>query len=53
MPDLRITVNGDRAEARFHQSYEGDSLQTNGQKTLELVRGNGGRWLIKRESVGG
>ncbi len=51
--ELRITVNGDKAEARFRQTYESDSLNTSGRKTLELVRGANGRWLIKQESVGG
>ena len=50
--DLKVTVNGDRATARFRQSYDSDALQTSGRKTLELVR-SGGKWLIKQESVGG
>jgi ketosteroid isomerase-like protein len=50
--ELRISVNGDKAEAHFKQSYEGDSYTTSGHKTLEFVRLNG-RWLIKQESVGG
>ena len=51
--DLRVSVNGDKAEAHFKQAYEGDSLQTTGHKTLTLVRSPSGKWLIRQESVGG
>ena len=51
--DLRISVNGDKAQARFKQTYESDTLTTSGHKTLELVRSASGKWLIKQESVGG
>lgn len=50
---LQISVNGDRAQARFKQIYSSDSLDVTSRKTLELVRGSGGRWQIRRESVGG
>lgn len=50
--ELKVTVNGDRATARFRQSYQSDALSSNGRKTLELVR-SGGKWLIRQESVGG
>lgn len=48
---MQISINGDRAEARFRQSYSSDSLDVTSRKTLELVRGSGGRWQIRRESV--
>ena len=51
--DLRVSVNGDKAEAHFKQAYESDSLQTTGHKTLTLVRAPSGKWLIRQESVGG
>ena len=51
--DLRVSVNGDKAEAHFKQTYESDSLTTSGHKTLDLVRSPSGKWLIKQESVGG
>ena len=51
--DLRVSVNGDRAQARFRQGYESDALTTSGHKTLELTRAASGRWLIRQESVGG
>lgn len=49
--DLNITVNGDRATARFRQDYTSDTLNVTSRKTLELVK-SGGRWLIVRESTG-
>jgi Flp pilus assembly protein TadD/ketosteroid isomerase-like protein len=51
--ELRVSVNGDKAEARFRQSYESDTLNTSGHKTLSLVRAPSGKWLIRQESVGG
>jgi len=51
--DLRVSVNGDRAQAHFKQTYESDTLTTSGHKTLDLVRSPSGKWLIKQESVGG
>ena len=51
--DLRVSVNGDRAQAHFKQTYESDTLTTSGHKTLDLVRTPSGKWLIKQESVGG
>lgn len=51
--DLRVSVNGDKAQAHFKQTYESDTLTTSGHKTLDLVRSPSGRWLIKQESVGG
>lgn len=50
--ELKISVNGDKATARFRQNYESDALSTSSRKTLELVR-SGGKWLIRQESVGG
>ena len=49
--DLNITVNGDRATARFRQAYNSDNLNVSSRKTLDLVR-SGNRWLILRESTG-
>ena len=51
--DLRVSVNGDKAQAHFKQTYESDTLTTAGHKTLDLVRSPSGKWLIKQESVGG
>lgn len=49
--DLNITVNGDRASARFRQDYTSDNLNVTSRKTLDLVK-SGNRWLIVRESTG-
>jgi tetratricopeptide (TPR) repeat protein len=49
--DFAVTVNGDRAAARFRQAYTSDSLAVNSRKTLDLVK-SGNRWLIVRESTG-
>lgn len=49
--DLSITVNADRATARFRQDYTSDNLDVTSRKTLEMVK-SGNRWLIVRESTG-
>ena len=49
--DLNVSVNGNRAVARFKQAYSADALHVNSRKTLELVR-SGDRWAIVRESTG-
>ena len=49
--DMNITVNGDRATARFRQDYTSDNLNITSRKTLDLVK-SGSRWLIVRESTG-
>jgi ketosteroid isomerase-like protein len=49
--DLKISVDGNKATARFRQDYDADSLHVNSRKTLELVK-TGDRWAIVRESTG-
>lgn len=49
--DLSVSVNGDRASAKFRQAYSSDSINVTSRKTLELVK-SGNRWLIVRESTG-
>lgn len=49
--NLDVTVNGNKATARFRQDYKADSLDISGGKRLDLVRGNGG-WVIVKESAG-
>lgn len=49
--DLNVTVNGDRATARFRQAYSSDNLDVSSRKSLEMVK-SGNRWLIVRESTG-
>ena len=50
--DLRITVDGDKAQARFRQNYSSGNLNITSRKTLDMVQ-SGGRWTIARESTGG
>lgn len=52
LADLRVTVQGDQATAKFKQVYSSDALSVTSRKTLQLVRSSG-RWLIKQETVGG
>lgn len=49
--DLQITVQGQRAVAKFRQDYKADTLAILSRKTLELTR-TGNRWLIVKESSG-
>lgn len=51
LADLSISVDGNKATARFRQMYEAGALKASSRKTLDLVR-DGNRWLIKRESSG-
>ena len=49
--DLSVTVNGNRATAKFQQEYSSDNFNASGRKSLDLVK-SGGRWLIVREVSG-
>ena len=49
--NLAISVNGDKASARFKQGYSADSLNISSRKTLQLAKA-GDRWLIVKESTG-
>ncbi|HMP09121.1 tetratricopeptide repeat protein [Hydrogenophaga sp.] len=49
--DLTVSIDGDRATARFRQAYTSDTINVTSRKTLELVR-SGDRWLIVRETTG-
>ncbi len=44
----QITVNGDKATAKFRQHYKATGLSSSTTKTLVLVR-SGSKWLIKEE----
>jgi Flp pilus assembly protein TadD len=50
--DLKIAINGDKAAAKFRQTYESDALSTTSRKTLELARTGAGTWVIRREANG-
>lgn len=51
LSDIKLTVNGDKAQARFHQAYKADALAVSSRKTLDLHK-VAGQWLIIRESTG-
>ncbi len=51
LSDLKIAVQGQRAEVRLTQSYQAGALRTVGPKQLTLAR-VGGRWLIQQELSG-
>ena len=49
--DLTVSIDGDRATAKFRQDYASDTFNVTSRKTLDLVK-SGGRWLIVREVAG-
>ena len=49
--NLKITINGSKATAKFRQAYKADGIVANSSKSLELSR-KGDRWHIVKESVG-
>jgi ketosteroid isomerase-like protein len=49
--DLSVSVNGNKAVAKFHQAYSADALKVSSRKTLDLVK-TGDHWAIVRESTG-
>jgi len=51
LSDISVSVDGNRAVAKFKQAYSADALNVSSRKTLELVK-SGDRWLIVRESTG-
>ena len=48
--DPQVTVNGDRATAKFRQHYKAPGLSSSTTKTLVFVR-SGSKWLIKEENA--
>ncbi len=46
----QVTVNGDRATAKFRQHYKAPGLSSSTTKTLVFVR-SGSKWLIKEENA--
>jgi tetratricopeptide (TPR) repeat protein len=46
----QISINGDRATAKFRQHYKSSSLSGSTNKTLVFVR-SGNRWLIQEENA--
>ena len=51
LEDLAVTIKGDKATARFKQSYRADTLNVSSRKRLELSKA-GQRWVIVKESTG-
>jgi len=49
--NLQVTVEGDRATAKFRQNYKSGKLKTAASKTMVFVKRDG-RWLIQQERVG-
>jgi len=45
----QISVNGDKATAKFRQHYKAPGLTSSTTKTLVFVR-SGSKWLIKEEN---
>lgn len=52
LENLSVTVNGNKATARFRQDYRASGLSVSSRKVLDLVK-NGDRWQIVRESAAG
>ncbi len=50
--NLNVSVNGDKAVARFRQDYKAGALAVSSRKTLELVK-KGEHWHIVKETIGG
>jgi tetratricopeptide (TPR) repeat protein len=48
--DPQISVNGDKATAKFRQHYNATGLSSSSSKTLVFVR-SGSKWLIKEENA--
>lgn len=51
LDNLKVSVNGNQAVAKFRQSYRADALSISSRKTLELVKA-GDQWVIVKESTG-
>ena len=50
--DIKVTVAGDTATARFRQHYTSPSLKSSTGKTLVFIRSGNNKWLIQQERVG-
>jgi Flp pilus assembly protein TadD/ketosteroid isomerase-like protein len=50
--NLDVKITGSKAQARFKQDYDADSLSVNSRKTLDFARVDN-RWVIVREATGG
>jgi tetratricopeptide (TPR) repeat protein len=51
LSNLTVSVQGNKATAKFKQDYSADALHVSSRKTLELAKA-GERWVIVKESTG-
>ena len=51
LSNLAVSVQGDKATAKFKQDYSADALHVSSRKTLDLAKA-GERWVIVKESSG-
>ncbi len=51
LENLTVSVNENKAVAKFRQSYRADALAVSSRKSLELQK-TGDQWLIVKESTG-
>jgi tetratricopeptide (TPR) repeat protein len=51
LEDLTVSVNANKAVAKFRQDYRAGALAVSSRKTLELIK-TGDQWRIVRESTG-
>jgi tetratricopeptide (TPR) repeat protein len=51
LSDVAISINGNKAQAKFRQEYNADALAVSSRKTLDLVKA-GDRWVIVKETAG-
>ena len=51
LSNLTVSVQGNKATAKFKQDYSADALHVSSRKTLELTKA-GERWVIVKESTG-
>lgn len=49
--NLKVSIDGDNATAKFRQHYKSANLKTSSNKVLQLVRRDG-KWQIVQERVG-
>ena len=47
----KVTVTGDSATVKFHQSYKSNSFTSNSRKSLLMIK-QSGKWQIKQEQTG-
>lgn len=52
LSNVAVSVQGNKATARFKQDYSADALNVSSRKTLDLAKVND-RWVIVREVSGG